>query len=273
MIEFRNVTKSFDEDVVLREVSFQISRGETIIILGVSGSGKSTILKLLLGLIHPDSGEIFVDGQDITQMTERELVRVRRAIGMVFQEGALFDSLSVCENVGYRLYEEGSMSEEEIEGAVLRLLGFVGLEDAIDKMPAELSGGMKRRVGIARALIGNPQVILYDEPTAGLDPITKRTIVDLMIKLRDLEGVTSVFVTHDLPAAAMMATEYAAPDENGNIRFRYGGKDFCVLNVRFIMLNEGRIGFEGSYDELKDSRDPYVQAFMARRSTNGRPDD
>ena len=145
------------------------------------------------------------------------------------------------------------------------MLGFVGLEDAIDKMPAELSGGMKRRVGIARALVGNPKVILYDEPTAGLDPITKRTIVDLMIKLRDLEGVTSIFVTHDLPAAEMIATEYASAENNGEIRFARAGKEFCLLNVRFILLNEGRIGFEGSYEELNQSGDPYVRAFLARR--------
>lgn len=265
MIEFLNVTKSFEEDVVLRDISFRITRGETMIILGASGSGKSTILKLLLGLIRPDSGEILVEGRNIAAMTERELVHVRRAFGMVFQEGALFDSLSVRENVGYRLYEEGMLGEDEIEVIVRRMLGFVGLEDAIDKMPAELSGGMKRRVGIARALVGNPKVILYDEPTAGLDPITKRTIVDLMIKLRDLEGVTSIFVTHDLPAAEMIATEYASAENNGQIRFARAGKEFCLLNVRFILLNEGRIGFAGSYEELNQSGDAYVRAFLARR--------
>src|SRR5262249_6336472 len=155
------------------------TRGETKIILGASGSGKSTILRLLLGLIRPDSGEILIDGQDITKMTERNLVQVRQKIGMVFQEGALFDSLSVRENVGYRLYEKSGISEEEIEVAVRRLLGFVGLEDTLDKMPAELSGGMKRRVGIARALVGTPKIVLYDEPTAGLDPIISRTIIEL----------------------------------------------------------------------------------------------
>jgi phospholipid/cholesterol/gamma-HCH transport system ATP-binding protein len=160
MIEFKNVTKSFNDDVVLKNISFTITRGETKIILGASGSGKSTILRLILGLIRPDSGEILVEGQDITRMRERELVQVRHKIGMVFQEGALFDSLSVRENVGYRLYEESTMNEDEIEFAVRRLLGFVGLEDAIDKMPAELSGGMKRRVGIARALVGTPGWIL-----------------------------------------------------------------------------------------------------------------
>lgn len=262
MIEFQNVSKSFDDDVVLKDVSFTISRGETKIILGVSGSGKSTILKLMLGLIRPDSGRIFIEGQDVTEMSERDLVQVRQRIGMVFQEGALFDSLSVRENVGYRLYEERKLSEDEIEVAVQRLLGFVGLDDSIDKMPSELSGGMKRRVGIARALVGTPKVVLYDEPTAGLDPITKKTIVELMIKLRDLEGVTTVFVTHDLQAAAMMACQYATVEANGKMRFVHGDGNLCVVNVHFLMLQEGRICFQGSYEELMGSREPYINAFV-----------
>jgi phospholipid/cholesterol/gamma-HCH transport system ATP-binding protein len=262
MIEFRHVTKSFDDDVILSDISFKISRGETKIILGASGSGKSTILKLILGLIRPDSGEILVDDQDIARMSERNLVSVRQQIGMVFQEGALFDSLSVRENVGYRLYEEGRLSEDQIEVAVMRLLGFVGLEDSIDKMPAELSGGMKRRVGIARALVGTPKVVLYDEPTSGLDPVTKKTIVELMIKLRDLEGVTSVFVTHDLQAAALMACEYASVDSSGRIQFVNGGSQLCVANVHFLMLQEGAICFEGSYDELVASTKPYIHTFV-----------
>lgn len=262
MIEFQDVTKVFEEDVVLNRVSFRISRGETKIILGASGSGKSTILKLILGLIRPDSGGIFIEGQDITHMQERELVQVRKKIGMVFQEGALFDSMSVRENVGYRLFEESRLSDEEIEVAVRRLLGFVGLEDAIEKMPAELSGGMKRRVGIARALVTTPRVILYDEPTAGLDPITKRHIVELMINLRDLEGVTSVFVTHDLQAAGIIATSYAVANGNGTIRFLQSGEDLCLCNIHFIMLQEGAICFQGRYDELIASSDSYVRTFM-----------
>lgn len=263
MIEFRNVYKSFDDEMVLKDVSFAIKRGETKIILGESGSGKSTILKLILGLIRPDSGQILIEGRDITQMTERELVVIRRDIGMVFQEGALFDSLSVRENVGYRLSEEGHMEDSEIEVAVLQLLGFVGLEDAIDKMPAELSGGMKRRVGIARALVGTPKVVLYDEPTAGLDPITKRVIVELMIKLRDLEGVTSVFVTHDLQAASIIATEYASAKSVGRVEIKSGGDSLCLLNINFIMLQEGSICFEGSHAELIGSRLPYIRTFTA----------
>jgi phospholipid/cholesterol/gamma-HCH transport system ATP-binding protein len=263
MIEFRDVTKSFDDEVVLKNVSFKINRGETKIILGESGSGKSTILKLILGLIRPDSGQIFIEDQEITPMTERNLVKVRRNIGMVFQEGALFDSLSVRENVGYRLLEEGQLDEQEIDVEVLQLLGFVGLEESIDKMPSELSGGMKRRVGIARALVGTPKIVLYDEPTAGLDPITKRTIVELMIKLRDTEGVTSVFVTHDLQAASIMATEYASVDKEGQISFSSSGDSFCLLNVNFIMLYDGSICFQGSYQDMMNSELPYIHSFTA----------
>lgn len=262
MIQFLNVTKSFEDDVVLDDVSFTIHNGETKIIMGASGSGKSTLLKLILGLIRPDSGSILIDGRNITEMSEKELVQVRRNIGMVFQEGALFDSLTVRENVGYRLFEEGRMSEEEIEIVVRRLLGFVGLEEAIDKMPSELSGGMKRRVGLARALVGSPKSILYDEPTAGLDPITKRTIVELMIKLRDLEGVTTVFVTHDLRAAAIISNEYAVVDPESVVQIRRGGDSLCLAHVKFVMLYEGRVLFEGSMPELQSSGEQYIRKFV-----------
>jgi len=263
MIEFQGVYKSFDDEVVLKDVSFNIGQGETTVILGESGSGKSTILKLILGLIRSDSGLISIDDSDITHMEERDLVSIRRNIGMVFQEGALFDSLTVRENVGYRLFEEGLMSESEIDVAVSELLGFVGLEEAIDKMPAELSGGMKRRVGIARALGGTPKIILYDEPTAGLDPITKRTIVELMIKLRDMEGVTSVFVTHDLQAASIIANEYASLEQDGQIRFKTDGNSPVLSNIGFLMLQNGEICFKGSYRELMNSELPYIRAFTS----------
>jgi len=263
MIEFRNVHKSFDDDRVLQDISFKIERGETKIIVGESGSGKSTILKLILGLIRPDSGQILLEGNDIAQLPEREIVPIRLDIGMVFQEGALFDSLSVLENVGYRLFEEGQLGEMEIEAAVSKLLGFVGLEEAIDKMPAELSGGMKRRVAIARALVGTPKVVLYDEATSGLDPITKRTIVDLMIKLRDLEGVTSVFVTHDLHAATIMANEFAAAGEDGNVDIKSGKDASFSSNTRFIMLQDASICFEGNYQEMMNSKIPYVRTFTS----------
>jgi phospholipid/cholesterol/gamma-HCH transport system ATP-binding protein len=260
MIEVLNVTKSFDDEVVLRNVSFKVQRGETLVILGESGSGKSTVLKLILGLIKPDSGKILIEGRDITDMTERELVSVRRNIGMVFQEGALFDSLPVRDNVGYRLYEEGKLEEVEVDSEVQKNLGFVGLEESIDKMPVELSGGMKRRVGIARALVGNPEIILYDEATAGLDPITKRTIVELMIKLRDMQGVTSIFVTHDLHAASIIATEHAAAAGKGTIDYKFGAGISPVIN--FIMLMDSSICFHGGYRELKASEVPYVKLFV-----------
>jgi len=263
MIEFKNIHINFDDEIVLRDVSFNIQRGETKIILGASGSGKSTILKLILGLIRPDSGQIIIGGRDITCMKEQELVSIRREIGMVFQDGALFDSLSVRENVGYRLFEEGKLEESEIEAIVLQHLGFVGLEDAIDKMPAQLSGGMKRRVGIARALVGAPHIVLYDEPTAGLDPITKHTILDQMIKLRDLEGVTSVFVTHDLHAASIMVNEYAVKMENGAIDFKLEKESNRLSNNHFIMLQDGVVCFEGSYRELMTSTIPYVRTFTS----------
>jgi phospholipid/cholesterol/gamma-HCH transport system ATP-binding protein len=263
MIEFRRVVKAFNDQVVLDGVSFQIARGETKLIMGASGSGKSTILKLILGLIHPDAGEILIEDRDISALDEKELGAVRQRMGMVFQEGALFDSLTVRENVGYRLYEAGEMSEQEIEQVVLRILGFVGLEDAIDKMPGELSGGMKRRVGIARAMVGEPPIILYDEPTAGLDPITKRTILEQVIKLRDLQGVTSVFVTHDLHAAEILATEWVERDGGGRVLWRRGQGSAAPLNNNFVMLRDGAILFEGSMDDLRASEDPYIREFIA----------
>jgi phospholipid/cholesterol/gamma-HCH transport system ATP-binding protein len=261
MIEFQDVTISFEDEVVLANISFRVEAGDTLIILGASGSGKSTILKLILGLIKPDSGRILIAGRDITDMNEQQLVKTRQSIGMIFQEGALFDSLSVRDNVGYRLYEEGSMEEAAVDAEVEKHLGFVGLEEAIDKMPVELSGGMKRRVGIARALVGSPDIILYDEPTAGLDPITKRTIVELMIKLRDMERVTSVFVTHDLHAASIIATEYATT-KNGSVSYTRDDESPKLSPVHFIMLLNGAICFNGSYKELNSSEESYVRQFV-----------
>ncbi|MBI4482610.1 MAG: ATP-binding cassette domain-containing protein [Acidobacteria bacterium] len=262
MIELEHVVKIYDEKVVLDDVNFTVKKGETKIILGGSGSGKSTILKLILGLERPDSGRVIIDGEDITRMNQRDLMRVRQNIGMVFQEGALFDSLTVRENVGYRLYESSAASEAEIEETVRRLLGFVDLEEAIDQMPAELSGGMKRRVGIARAMVGNPKILLYDEPTAGLDPITARTILELTIKLRDLEGVTSIFVTHDLKAARIIASEFVVVEPPGKIRFQKQDENLCLINIDFVMLKEGTIVFEGSLAELERWNDPYIQRFV-----------
>ncbi len=260
-IEFRDVHLAFDDHKVLDGISFTVRKGETKIILGGSGSGKSTIIKLVLGLIKPDAGRIFIDGEDITDYDETEMMRVRKKIGMVFQEGALFDSLSVYENVAYRLREQG-VPEEEIEQEVRRMLRFVNLEDAIDKMPNELSGGMRRRVGIARALVGDPKIVLFDEPTAGLDPPTARTICELAIKLRDLEDVSSIFVTHEMSNVEYLTGEYATIDERGNIVFEEEGERLCLLNTKIIMIRDGRIIFSGTDEELFKSEDPYIRWFI-----------
>jgi phospholipid/cholesterol/gamma-HCH transport system ATP-binding protein len=261
VLEMKDVTKGYGKTQVLDGVSFHVLPGETKIIIGSSGSGKSTILKLLMGLEKPDSGKIFVDGADITDLDERRLVPFRQKIGMVFQESALFDSLTVRENVAYRLIEMGE-DEEEVEGRVRRSLGFVGLEDAIDKYPSELSGGMKRRVALARALISEPTTMLYDEPTAGLDPVTSRKINELIIALRDLKNVTGIFVTHRLRDAFTLASEYAT-NGNNQTSFHREGPELCIANTRFLMLREGKIIFEGPDEVLRRSDDPYIKRFLA----------
>lgn len=260
-IEFKDVTMSYDDRVILDGVSFTVNPGETKIVMGGSGTGKSTILKLVLGLIKPDSGTILVDGEDITRMSESEMTEVRKKVGMVFQDGALFDSLTVYENVGYRLFEQ-ELPEPEIEEAARRMLQFVNLEDTMYMMPAELSGGMRRRVGIARALVGNPKLILFDEPTAGLDPPTARTILELAMKLRDLEGVSSIFVTHRVEDIKLMSSSYATIDENGEITFQHEGGNMCLINTRFIMLKQGKVIFNGTDEELWHAEDPYIQEFF-----------
>ncbi|KXJ99547.1 MAG: resistance to organic solvents ABC transporter ATPase [Acidobacteria bacterium OLB17] len=232
--------------------------------LGGSGSGKSTLIKLILGLLRPDAGTILVDGEDITLCDEQELTEIRKKIGMVFQEGALFDSLSVYDNVAYRLTEEG-IDEDEIEHEVIRMLRFVDLEDAIDKMPIELSGGMRRRVGIARALVGSPSIVLFDEPTAGLDPPTARTICELAIKLRDLEGVSSIFVTHEMNNLKYLTSEYAIVDSEGEVFFEEEGDKLCLINTKVMMIKQGDIIFDGTDEELKLSSDPYIHRFIRGR--------
>ena len=261
VIEFKDVSLSFDDNAILNNISFVVRRGETRIILGRSGGGKSTIIRLILGLIKPDSGRILIDGEDITDYDEPQLMHVRQKIGMVFQEGALFDSLSVYENVAYRLREQG-VDEEEVEAEVRRMLCFVALEDAIDKMPNELSGGMRRRVGIARALVGDPEIVLFDEPTAGLDPPTARTICELVIKLRDLQDVTSIFVTHEMDNLRYLSSEYAIIDENGEMKFEMEGERLCMINTEIMMLRDGKVGFEGKDEELMRSEDPYIRTFV-----------
>jgi phospholipid/cholesterol/gamma-HCH transport system ATP-binding protein len=260
-IEFRDIHLSFDDKKILDGISFTVRRGETKVILGRSGGGKSTTIRLILGLLKPDSGQIFIDGEDITDYTEIEMMEVRKKIGMVFQEGALFDSLSVYDNVAYRLHEQG-VAEAEVEKEVRRMLQFVDLEEAIDKMPAELSGGMRRRVGVARALVGDPQIVLFDEPTAGLDPPTARTICELAIKLRDLEDVSAIFVTHEMNNLKILSTVYATVNEDGAVVFEDEGKDICLINTEIIMLKEGQIIFSGKDEELAASKNEYIQTFM-----------
>jgi phospholipid/cholesterol/gamma-HCH transport system ATP-binding protein len=260
-VEFRNVELAFDDQVILDDVSFALRRGELKLVLGGSGTGKSTIINLILGLLKPDAGQIFIYGDDITECDDTELMEVRKKIGMVFQEGALFDSLSVYDNVAYRLHEE-RVDEDEVEHEVIRMLRFVNLEDAIDKMPIELSGGMRRRVGIARALVGNPSIVLFDEPTAGLDPPTARTICELAIKLRDLEDVSSIFVTHEMNNVEYISSEYAVIDRNGEVRFEDEGDRFCLLNTEVMMLGDGKIIFSGRDEQLREIDDPYIRRFI-----------
>lgn len=260
-IVFQNVTMAYGDRVILDDVSFSVNPGETKIVMGGSGTGKSTILKLALGLIKPQSGRILIEGDDVTQMTENELTEARKKIGMVFQEGALFDSLSVYENVGFRLFEQ-ELPEQEIEEAVRRMLRFVNLENTMEMMPAELSGGMRRRVGIARALVGSPQVILFDEPTAGLDPPTARTILELAIKLRDLEGVSSIFVTHRIEDIKQLSSNFATINEGGEVVIRGEDSKLCLVNTKFIMLKDGRVTFSGTDEQLWESDDPYLKDFF-----------
>lgn len=260
-IEFLNVDLSFDDHKILDGLSFQVRKGETKIILGGSGVGKSTIIKLVLGLLKPDVGQVFIDGEDITEFNEVEMMRVRQKIGMVFQEGALFDSLSVYENVSYRLREMG-VDEGEIEREVRRMLQFVNLEEAIDSMPIELSSGMRRRVGVARALVGGPQIVLFDEPTAGLDPPTARTICELAVKLRDLEEVSSIFVTHEMNNLRFLTSNYATINEAGDVFFAEEGNGLCLINTKILMLRNGQSIFSGTDEELLKLNDSYIQKFI-----------
>ena len=260
-IEFRDVTLAFDERKVLDGLSFKVMKGETKIILGGSGCGKSTTIKLVLGLLKPDSGQVLVDGEDITNYDEQQMMVVRKKIGMIFQEGALFDSLSVYDNVAFRLHEQG-VPEEEVEPEVRRMLRFVNLEDAIDKMPIELSGGMRRRVGIARALVGDPKIVMFDEPTAGLDPPTARTICELAMKLRDLEDVSSIFVTHEMNNLEYLSSEYAVVNDAGDVVFELEGERLCLINTKVMMMRDGKPIFSGTDEALKKADDPYIQKFL-----------
>ena len=260
-IVLEHVSLAFDDKVVLKDVSFELRPGHTKIILGGSGSGKSTILKLILGLLKPDGGTIVVNGKRVESMSERELMEMRADIGMVFQEGALFDSLSVEQNVGYKLYEERRMPEEDACRRVEQVLGFVGLQEFIDRMPSELSGGQRRRVAIARAMAAKPGILLYDEATTGLDPITAMSVDEEMVKLRDLEGVTSIIVTHQLRDAFFVAT-HEAVRQNSHLTFSPADAKKAD-EAEFIMLKDGVVSFEGNATELRTSTDPYIREFLS----------
>ena len=263
IVVFDRVNLAFDEKVILRDVSFTLQTGHTKVFLGASGAGKSTILRLALGLLKPDSGYIFVNGEQIDRMREDDLMAVRADLGMVFQEGALFDSLTVRENVGYKLYEELRWSREKTDVRVKEVLGFVGLGEFIDRMPAELSGGQRRRVAIARAMAARPRILLYDEPTTGLDAITSLSVDEEIVKLRDLEGVSSVLVTHQLRDAFFVA-EHAATRNGGEVTFEKADR-VKADQAEFIMLKDGRIHFEGNASELRQvaATDPYIQSFLS----------
>src|ERR1700730_6424473 len=255
------VSLAFDDKVILKEVSFTLITGHTKILLGASGAGKSLTLKIILGLLKADRGTVWVNGERVDQLAEEDLMAMRADVGMVFQEGALFDSLTVRENVGYRLYEETDQPLDQINQRVAEVLGFIGLGDFIDRMPSELSGGQRRRVAIARAMASKPRILLYDEPTTGLDPITATTVDDEIIKLRDLENVSSLLVTHQLRDAFYVAT-HTAVRENGKIKIVKADAN-KEREAEFLMLRDGLLCFEGDADALRASQDSYLQTFLS----------
>lgn len=259
-VAFNHVSLAFDNLVVLRDLSFSIPKGAMRMLLGGSGSGKSVLLKLILGLLKPDSGTIEVNGQRIDNMREHDLLQVRSDIGMVFQENALFDSLTVAENVGYRLVEERDMSAEQVRARVEEVLGFIGLGEYTDRLPSELSGGQRRRVAIARAMAPRPGLLLFDDPITGLDPMVAMIVDNEIIKLRDLEDVTSIVVTHQIRDAVYIATHRAVRDDGG-VRFEKASPP-AAGEVKFMVLHQGRIHFEGSADELLASSDPYLREYL-----------
>ena len=259
-VEFDGVSFAFDEHVILRDVSFTIPKGAMMIVLGESGVGKSTTLKLILGLLSPDEGAIRVNGERVDTMSEPELNRVRADIGMVFQELALFDSLTVAENVGYRLAEEMHMPDEQVRARVEDVLGFIGLREFMDRMPSELSGGQRRRVAIARAMAPKPSLILFDDPTTGLDPIIASTVNDEIVTLRDLERVTSIFVTQQIRDAFYIATHHAVRKDSG-IEILDTHEE-GTAGAEFMLLHDAQIRFRGTADELMASEDPYLREFL-----------
>jgi phospholipid/cholesterol/gamma-HCH transport system ATP-binding protein len=259
VVEFRNVSIGFDDNHVLKNVSFQVAHGETRIILGPAGVGKSVLMKLANGLMEPDSGEILIFGKSLERMSEKEIYEMRAHVGMVFQESALFDSLDVEDNVAYRLNEE-RVPIEETHNRVVEALQFVELEKAIEKFPSELSGGMRRRVSIARAIINKPDLILYDSPTGGLDPITSTTIIELVVKQRDVSRTTSLLITHRLQDAFTLATHRFNASEGHMEKIPNGGIDD---STKFLVLHDGRVVFDGTTRELVHTEDPWLKEYLA----------
>lgn len=259
LVEFRKVSIGFDGNQVLRDISFRVMRGETRIILGPAGVGKSVLMKLANGLMEPDSGDILIFAKSIRNTSIAEMYEMRAHVGMVFQESALFDSLNVEENVAYRLNEE-MVDPTETHNRVVEALQFVELEKAIAKFPSELSGGMRRRVSIARAIINKPDLILYDSPTGGLDPITSTTIIELVVKQRDVTHTTSLLITHRLQDAFTLATHRYNPEAGHMEKIPDNGIDD---STRFLVLHEGRIVFDGSTLELTHSEDPWIREYLS----------
>jgi len=260
-MSFEDVHLGFTEADVLRGISFQVAQHETKVLIGESGSGKTLTMKLGAGLLQPDSGRVLFSGQDLSKLTEVELFDLRRRIGFVFQEGALFDSLSVAENVAYRLYEEGQ-DDDKVDARVNEVLNFVEMGDAVDRMPSDLSGGMRRRVSIARALASSPDVVFYDSPTAGLDPVTSQTIITLLLRLRDTQGVTALLATHRLQDAFAMANYRFDPQSSRVVPFTKDEAARDVGDIKFLLLKEGRVYFEGTPQAVLDSQDPYLRKFL-----------
>src|SRR5437660_786891 len=260
-IVFERVSIAFERKPVLDGISFQLAKGETKAIFGVAGSGKSTILKLSLGLIKPDDGHIYVLGEDVTELSEEALFDLRRKIGMVFQESALFDSLTVRENVAFRLFEEGNVSEDEIERRVREALSSVQLQHTVDMFPSELSGGMRRRVAIARAIVTQPEIILYDSPTGGLDPVTSNTIIELVVKQRDVYKTSSLLVTHRLQDAFTMATHQF--DKQANHLQELPRGQYCDVPMSFLVLRDGKVIFDGDIHQLVHTKDEYIKEYIS----------
>jgi phospholipid/cholesterol/gamma-HCH transport system ATP-binding protein len=257
-LEFRNVSITFTDHPVLDDISFTVRPNETRILLGPAGVGKSVLLKMANGLLCPDSGSVFLFGREISNLPEQELIGLRTNTGMVFQEGALFDSLTVRDNVAYQLIQE-EVPDADIDARVREALRFVGLEQTFSLYPGSLSGGMRRRVAIARALIHNPKLLLYDSPTGGLDPVTSTTIIELIVKQRDVYRTPSVLVTHRLQDAFTMCTHRFEPEENRMVPLP---KDQVDPNTTFLMLEEGRLIFDGTIHELVSSPSPFVREFI-----------